>query len=182
MTEERRSAYLSRAAAKARKYRAAWTPEKKSTETAKKMKWRAEYNKTNPRFALAISRSVCLKRRKTNNPVSIDDLVQIWTDQGGLCALSGLRMTWGRGKIEPTSISLDRIDCDLAYEKGNVRLVCHHVNAFRGRMSDAEMLAMAKAIVAHMEPPPVAPMPSPADIPTWWPHTAYTNESDALPH
>jgi len=33
----------------------------------------------------------------------------------------------------------------------NVRLVCHAVNAFRGRMSDSEMLSMAKSIVAHQE-------------------------------
>lgn len=31
-------------------------------------------------------------------------------------------------------------------------LECYAINAFRGRMTDAEMLAMAKAIVANLEP------------------------------
>jgi hypothetical protein len=62
-------------------------------------------------------------------------------------------MTWGRGKVTATSISLDRIDADGGYTAGNVRLLCHAVNAFRGRMSDSEMIAMARAIVAKADEP-----------------------------
>ncbi len=51
----------------------------------------------------------------------------------------------------PTSITLDRIVPELGYAKGNIRLVCHAINSFRGRMTDAEMLAMARAIIAYME-------------------------------
>ncbi len=53
----------------------------------------------------------------------------------------------------PTSISIDRIEQSEGYTEGNVRLVCYSVNLFRGVSTDAEMLVMAKAIVANMEQP-----------------------------
>ena len=60
-------------------------------------------------------------------------------------------MTWGKGKLMPTSISLDRLDGSRGYELDNIRLVCYQVNTFRGRWSDEQMLAMARAIVANMD-------------------------------
>jgi len=59
-------------------------------------------------------------------------------------------MTWAQGKVLPTSITLDRINPDKGYTRRNVRLVCHAVNSFRGRMKDKEMLQMAKQIVKNM--------------------------------
>jgi hypothetical protein len=73
----------------------------------------------------------------------------LWEDQKGLCAVSGLRMTWYKGKALPTSISIDRIDSAKGYTKVNVRLVCYAVNVFRNRWSDDDMYAIATAIVAN---------------------------------
>lgn len=92
-----------------------------------------------------------LKRRPADDPIALDELMAMWDANEGRCALSGIKMTWGQGRVLATSISLDRIDPDIGYAKGNVRLVCHSVNAFRGRMTDAEMLEMARAIVAHAD-------------------------------
>jgi hypothetical protein len=50
----------------------------------------------------------------------------------------------------PNSMTMDRIVPALGYTSGNVRLVCHAINRFRGQMSDTEMLAMARAIVAYV--------------------------------
>ena len=87
--------------------------------------------------------------------VSITDiyLFELWESQEGRCAISGLQMTWGKGRIEPTSISLDRINSKLGYEADNVRLVCHAVNCFRGRMLDYEMIEIARTIVAYADQP-----------------------------
>ena len=64
-------------------------------------------------------------------------------------------MTFGnataKGGAMPLSCSVDRIDQQVGYVVGNVRLVCFAVNSFRGQMSDEETLVMAKAIVATME-------------------------------
>lgn len=126
------------------------------------MKWQAEnsarlnagprlaWRQRSPRQSLNVSLSGALKRHPTVNPATVDELMELWDARGGMCALSGLRMTWAQGKLLPTSITLDRIDQTQGYHVHNLRLVCHAVNTFRGSMTDAEMLAMARAIVAYL--------------------------------
>ncbi len=92
-------------------------------------------------------------RKRAEVAIRLDELFALWEKQNGLCAITGIRMTWGRGRIESTSLSLDRLDPDKGYSLDNVRLVCHAVNCFRGRMSDDEMFAMALAIVTSMKRP-----------------------------
>lgn len=92
-----------------------------------------------------------IKRRTTINPATTDELMEMWHRQNNKCAVSGVEMTWGKGKLMPTSISLDRLDGSRGYELDNIRLVCYQVNTFRGRWSDEQMLAMARAIVANMD-------------------------------
>lgn len=72
--------------------------------------------------------------------------------QNGKCALSGIPLTWAKGRVMATSITLDRIDHRRGYVKDNVRLVAHAVNSFRGTMSDDEMFAMAVALVLNLGP------------------------------
>lgn len=80
--------------------------------------------------------------------------MEIFERQGGYCAVSGLKLTWAQGSVLPTSLSLDRIDSNESYTNDNVRLVCHAVNAFKGRMNDDEMISMARAIVAKADTVP----------------------------
>lgn len=144
---------------------------KKSRESYHKpenRKKRLEYNRSSvvverarawkaasPRHSLSISLQRALKRRPCQNPVTRDELMEMWSRQGGKCAVSGVRMTWGggggRGGL-PTSISIDRIDSNGGYDVGNVRLVCYCINCFKGcHMNDEDMLEMAMAIVANLE-------------------------------
>jgi len=51
-------------------------------------------------------------------------------------------------------MSLDRIDNSQGYVIGNVRLICYSINAFRANGTDAEMIAIARAIVATADQPP----------------------------
>ena len=123
------------------------TDDQKRRERASIDRWTRE----TPRHALYLSRSNALKRCPTENPISLQQLLDLFSEQNGLCALSGIKMTWRKWRILPTSISLDRIDNAVGYIHGNVRLVCYSVNAFRNTMTDAEMLAMARAIVAKAD-------------------------------
>lgn len=95
------------------------------------------------------------KRRPTKNIATVDDLMEMFEAQKGLCAISGVKMDWAsnrQGKKLATSISLDRIDGSKGYEKENLRFVCWQVNLFKNCWSDQEMLTMAKRIVNHMDP------------------------------
>ena len=98
-----------------------------------------------------IARIVTTAKKRAGGNITTDDIFSLWVDHDGCCAISGIKMTWGGSKIKPNTLSLDRIDPKTGYFKGNVRLVCHAINAFRQQMSDEELLMMAKAIVANME-------------------------------
>lgn len=115
--------------------------------------YRKRRNQLTPRNIMAITLRHGLARRPTVNPATIDDLMEIWRAQDGRCVISGITMTWAKGRVLPTSISLDRIDPNGGYSKDNLRLVCQAVNSFRGRMLDSEMLTMAKAIIHNMTVP-----------------------------
>lgn len=114
---------------------------------------RQRYYKKSPRHALTLARTHALMRRPTPGAISVNELMDIWRAQDGRCALSRVEMTWRQGSILPTSISIDRIDGDGGYEPTNVRLVCYAVNAFRNRMTDEQMFAMALALVTNMRKP-----------------------------
>ncbi len=77
-------------------------------------------------------------------------LLQLWADQGGLCALSSIPMTTTRGEGRiPTNASVDRIDPAKGYLPGNVRLVCLQANGARGEWGDEQLLAFCRAVVQH---------------------------------
>lgn len=75
-------------------------------------------------------------------------LLKIYEDQKGLCALSGVEMTYiaGRGRID-TNISLDRIDSSRGYLRDNVQLVCTVVNRMKQDLSQAELVVWCKHIL-----------------------------------
>lgn len=91
--------------------------------------------------------------RKKGTPVDIDGefLLDMFVTQNGRCALTGIRMEEPNGYMpsggKATSISVDRIDPSLGYVEGNVRLICHCVNMFKGRMTDDEMYAVAEMLL-----------------------------------
>jgi hypothetical protein len=60
-------------------------------------------------------------------------LINMWNSQNGLCAATGMEMI--HRIRSPYSASVDRIDNNKGYVRGNVRLVCHWANLARGRHS-----------------------------------------------
>ena len=107
------------------------------------------YNDSTPRRQLSISLRRALVRRPTEKPASAQDLMDLWDAQAGCCALSGIPMIFRQGKVFANSLSIDRIDQGKGYERGNLRLICHAINCFRGSMDDDAMLDMAKALLNH---------------------------------
>lgn len=58
-------------------------------------------------------------------------LIKLWNEQQGLCAVSGIKMQTESGTREiknPYRASLDRIDNEKGYIRGNVRFTTHWVN------------------------------------------------------
>lgn len=125
--------------------------EARRSEKGKESYWRRAA--ASPSFALSFALYRALKRCPTENPITHAELMEMFERQEGLCAISGIRMTWMKGKLSPTSMSMDKIDPSLGYSKGNIRLICHAINMFRGQMQDDQMFMMALAIVGNMKKP-----------------------------
>jgi len=92
-----------------------------------------------------------IKRAVAKNLPYDEDLLEwaptVWT---GRCALSGIefRRNVGMGP-GPFSPSIDRIQPELGYTKGNCRFILHAINAMKGSGSDEEMLLIARALVSR---------------------------------
>ena len=82
--------------------------------------------------------------------VDLQYLHQLWNDQKGLCALSGIPMTYyfDSGRI-PTNVSVDRIDSKLGYAKGNIQLVCMAVNQMKNDLTIEQLKYFCKSILEY---------------------------------
>lgn len=94
-------------------------------------------------------------RAKTLNiecTITLDFLKSLWEVQKGICALSGIPMTYElrKGRI-PTNVSIDKIDRTKGYIPTNVQLVCMACNQIKLDLTDSEMYNFCKKIVENYE-------------------------------
>ena len=99
-------------------------------------------------------RLTALKRRHKNAnypgvPVSLGDLLKLYDDQRGICAITGIPMHYTHGHSD-MSISPDRVDRDKGYEDGNVRLVCVRANLMRSTLDDEDFAWWCRAVVNNL--------------------------------
>lgn len=83
--------------------------------------------------------------------ITEDHLKNLWTDNDGRCALSGVHMTHhsdGGGRKD-LNASVDRIDSEKGYIPGNVQLVCTRVNLMRHSLSTSDFYWWVKTIHDH---------------------------------
>ena len=81
-----------------------------------------------------------------------DDLVELWEEQEGKCALTGQIMTWYKGEgPQDMNVSIDRIYPDKPYYKINIQLVCYRMNIMKHTLNDSELYWWCKNLVVSME-------------------------------
>ena len=102
-----------------------------STETSPE-KWL--YNKIKTRAKLG--------RREFQ--LTLDQLIEIYDNQHGLCAITGIPMTTKYG--DHKAISIDRIKSEYDYIPGNVQLVCTAINLAKKHHSQESILAFVELI------------------------------------
>jgi len=98
-------------------------------------------------------RNLCTKarlRKQEYDPtVDWEYLFDIWTDQNGRCALSGLPLS-----IEvnhPHGVSLDRIDSNKGYERGNLQLLSFTVNRMKMDLNEEDFLEICSHVAKHQD-------------------------------
>jgi len=95
-----------------------------------------------------------LAGRPHRTDLAWEGLKALYEIQGGLCAISGARMTWiaGKGrKASHTNISIDRINPGGPYVLSNVQLVCRIVNVMRHNMTMPEFVGWCASIAGAQD-------------------------------
>lgn len=119
---------------------------REANKVAQRMYRRTRNGTVNDRMYSAKTRA---KKKNIFYDLDMEYLVQLWDEQMGLCALSGVEMGYtGTGWA---SASLDRIDPDKGYAKGNVQWVCWRVNDAKSNMKNEDFITMCRAIVLEDE-------------------------------
>jgi hypothetical protein len=92
-----------------------------------------------------------LSQQATLVEVCYEDLVNLYYDQNGRCALTGIIMTWEYNNLR--TLSIDRIDSSKGYIPGNIQLVCQFINIAKKHYSNNECLDILKEIVTEPTKP-----------------------------
>lgn len=81
--------------------------------------------------------------------IDADHIFELWENQEGRCALSGVFMTHHKdgGGHKEFNASLDRINPDLGYIHGNVQLVAYRVNIMKHTLSEDQLYWWVKNLV-----------------------------------
>ncbi len=80
--------------------------------------------------------------------IDAEFLKALLEEQGGLCAISGIPLTFVKGKGHiPTNASIDRMDSQKGYTKDNVQLVAHQVNTMKSNLSVNQLIEWCKSIL-----------------------------------
>lgn len=88
------------------------------------------------------------KKQRKNLPLQY--MIDLFYEQNGRCAISGIKLTHitGKGKIQ-TNISIDKIDPSKGYEIGNVQFVCFIVNIMKHTLNREDLLFWCRVILEN---------------------------------
>lgn len=92
------------------------------------------------------------KKRHWGICITFNEFVDIVKRSNGLCAITGLPMSVVPGtqkRHEPFGLSIDRIESELGYVAGNIRLVCLAVNIAMRNWGEGSLRTIARAIVGR---------------------------------
>lgn len=89
-----------------------------------------------------------LRKKSRKETLSKQDVIDLYYKQKGLCAISGVEMTYitNQGKVE-TNISIDKINPNLPYVINNIQLVCNRVNIMKWDKDINNLLFWCKSII-----------------------------------
>jgi hypothetical protein len=79
--------------------------------------------------------------------ISDNDLDILWEEQKGLCALTQQPMSTDYSANKYIGISLDRIDSNKGYIKGNIQLVTGIVNICKNILNNNDFIELCKKVV-----------------------------------
>lgn len=99
-----------------------------------------------PGVVLCNIKSGALKR-KGGIPVdiTIQDLEDQWMIQEGLCAYTGIELTFSTSEAKGTA-SVDRIDSSIGYTRDNIQFIHKRINRMKNDLGEEELLSFCRLI------------------------------------
>lgn len=94
------------------------------------------------------------KRKGISFSITLDDLSGMFESQKGLCALSGIPMTFKgyTGRVS-TNVSVDRKDPHGGYSVDNVQLVCSAINQMKGDLTLEQLGVFCRGFLRTQKAP-----------------------------
>jgi len=87
------------------------------------------------------------KRRKHEFNLTLEDLINLYDKQKGLCIYTKQKLTYILGKgVVNTNLSLDRIDSNKGYIKDNIQLTSRAVNIMKSNYTEKEFIDLCKLV------------------------------------
>lgn len=83
--------------------------------------------------------------------IDLEYVKSLYDSQNGECAISKIKMTaflGYRGRVD-TNSSIDRIDNNKGYIKGNIQLVCFRINIMKNVLSLEDLIKYCKIIIKN---------------------------------
>lgn len=89
------------------------------------------------------------KTRGLSFSITMREAWDIYIQQGGRCALSGVSLCFGVGRLGNTTASMDRIDNNLGYVASNVQWVHKVINIMRNKLTVPEFKEWCARVAQH---------------------------------
>ena len=88
-----------------------------------------------------------VKKRHHKYNIDLNDLLEQWNSQNGICVYSGVKLVHpNENGNNINTASLDRIDSNLGYVKGNIQFISMSCNYAKNNMTHDEMLEFIELI------------------------------------
>jgi hypothetical protein len=90
------------------------------------------------------------EKRKIDFSITFEEISDLYDEQNGLCALSGVPLEIPRVmRYNTRTASIDRIDSDKGYVKGNVQWVHVDINYAKLTLSNKDFIDMCRRVVEY---------------------------------
>lgn len=117
---------------------------------------RDEYTKFKWFMKVIKQRSIRNGRNRKEYNIDLPYLKKLWKEQDGVCPLTGWELVlpkhscvWDNTKNKIYRASLDRIDSDKGYNKGNVRFISVMANYCKNDFTDKEVILFCESVIKN---------------------------------
>lgn len=88
-----------------------------------------------------------LSYKRRYETITLDNLIKLWDEQKGKCAISGLELTFTQSSgFTITNASIDRINSNKGYELDNIQLVGSMINRMKTDLPQDEFIKLCGII------------------------------------